>query len=108
MQEGRPWVHPQDLQIRNRHMMLIASLISLPLLLISILLSIQRNPETGALSINPVIIFIGLSGTALVFLAIMPKRQGTIPTRPCNKCRMPIPVNGIFCPYCGYEDQRKV
>ncbi len=106
MREVKPLIPPQALLYRKRQRTLMAFLISFVLIIMSILLSFGRDGETGVVTIDPITIILGIFVASLIFLALIPKNRDIIPTIPCHMCKMPIPIDGIYCPYCGYENRK--
>ncbi len=100
--------------VNNPFISVLAYIIPPIILILSFLLSLERNPTTGGITINPFILILGVLVAAFLFIALIPKRPTGIPkrpygipTRPCINCGNPIPLDGIFCPYCGFNHHNK-
>jgi len=86
----------------------LAIFLGLLIMGISLLLSVQRSPETGAISINSGVVFLGLLLGVLVYVALTFKWRGNLFLRMrfCVSCGRSIPFDAVICPYCRYDYEK--
>jgi hypothetical protein len=115
MRDIAPEIPENQQMIRLNKQRSMAVVISFTIVLIAIILSLERNPDTGAIRMNSMIIIIGILAAVFIFLALnpktppaIPKTPIVIPTRPCLRCGRPVPMDGIICPYCGFDFRKKM
>lgn len=74
-----------------------------------LLFSIQRNPFTGGISINPTIIILGIFLAVIVYFVLtFPFHKVGMPAniRFCVACGRNIPFDAVICPYCRYDYEK--
>lgn len=75
---------------------------------ISLLLSIQRSPDTGAISINAMSIFWGILIAIFVYfiLTFIGREHLFLRSRFCVSCGRSIPFDAVICPYCRHDYEK--
>lgn len=89
----------------------LAIFLGLLIIGISLLLSIQRDPKTGAISINAMDLILGILFAALIYLALTftgYRGKFLIRIRFCVNCGRSIPFDAVICPYCRYDYEKKI
>lgn len=69
----------------------------------SLILSIMHNPETGAISINISLLFLGVLVAIFVYIALTYRGKFFLRMRYCVNCGRSIPFDANVCPYCGHD-----
>ncbi len=72
------------------------------------LLSVHRDPETGQIAINAMVIALGLLVGVLVYLALTfrGREHLFLRMRFCVSCGRSIPFDAVICPYCRYDYEK--
>ncbi len=84
----------------------LALILILVIIGLSILFGIQRDPYTGNVSINPMILIWGMLIAILLYIALMLRgirERFPIRIRFCVNCGRNIPFDAIICPYCRHD-----
>ena len=76
-----------------------------------LLYSIQRDPSTRGITINPVLIMWGIFLAIIVYFVLtFPFQKERIPLRIrfCVACGRNIPFDAVICPYCRYDYEKNI
>jgi hypothetical protein len=76
-----------------------------------LLFSIQRDPRTGGITINPKLIMLGIFLAIFVyfFLTFPFHKKGThLRIRFCVACGRNIPFDAVICPYCRHDYEKDI
>jgi uncharacterized membrane protein len=79
-----------------------ASLLSFFIIGISLLLSLKRD-ESGNISIDAMVLVLGVFIAILIYIAWTYKGKSFIKMRFCVNCGRNIPFDAIICPYCMHD-----
>ncbi len=84
----------------------MALFLALVIMGIVLILSVQRNPNTGNITLDPMILLLGILVATVLYLALTFKGfPGMYPlmVRFCVKCGRGIPFDAVICPFCRYD-----
>lgn len=86
----------------------LAIFLGLVIIGLSFILSVDRNPQTGQISINAMVIVLGLLVGVLVYLALTFRGRENLFLRMrfCVSCGRSIPFDAVICPYCRYDYEK--
>jgi uncharacterized membrane protein YvbJ len=78
--------------------------------IMAFLLSLQRNPDTGDLTFNITILFLGTVLAVIVFglIVFSGKQDKFFRLRFCVSCGRSIPFDAVICPYCRYDYEKNL
>ncbi len=89
----------------------LALILILIIIGIVLLFSIQRDPSTGGITINPAFIMWGVFLAIIVYIALtFPFHKERIPLRMrfCVACGRNIPFDAVICPYCRHDYEKNI
>ncbi|UCG70899.1 MAG: zinc ribbon domain-containing protein [Thermoplasmata archaeon] len=75
----------------------------------SMVLSVQREPATGNISINIMIVILGILTSILLYIALTftgYRGRSLIRMRFCVGCGRSIPFEAVICPYCRHDYEK--
>jgi hypothetical protein len=75
----------------------------------SSVLAIQRDPETGAITINIMVVILGILATILLYFALTftgYRERLLIRMRFCVGCGRSIPFDAVICPFCRHDYEK--
>jgi predicted nucleic acid-binding Zn ribbon protein len=100
--------HPEEMKKKMQQKQTLAMLISFMVIVVALLMAIQRDPNTGSISLNPMIIFLGIVLGVFIFLGltIQGRQDRLIRLRFCVSCGRNIPFDAVVCPYCRYDYEK--
>ncbi len=87
----------------------LAIFLGLIIIGLSFMLTIQRSPETGQISINLMPLILGVLLAALIYIALTFtgfSRKFLIRLRFCVNCGRSIPFDAVICPYCKHDFEK--
>ena len=76
---------------------------------ISLLFSLDRNPNTGAITIDAMVLIWGFFIAIAMYIVLSYRKySGTFfpKTRFCVNCGRSIPFEAVICPYCRHDYEK--
>lgn len=94
---------------REGQRQLYALIISLMIIGISLILGIQRDPETGAVTLNAMFLIWGIFMAFVAYIALTfrgYRERYLVRMRYCVSCGRNIPFEAVICPYCRHDYEK--
>lgn len=86
----------------------IAALLAVLIIFVTILFSFERDPETGGVTLDLIILFLGMILGIMVFMGIVfgGNQNKFFRLRFCVSCGRSIPFDAVICPFCRYDYEK--
>lgn len=95
-----------ETKLRRRKMIFYATLLSVGMVCLVSLLSIERSSISGEVTINPLIFAIGVLAGVFIFLMLIRNLPYVTPIYRCRGCNALITADQNICQYCGYDHKK--